>query len=271
MDARAALRAGELEPALQILQQTIRQNPADAMLRRQLLHVLCVLGEWERAEKQLVVIEQLDLSDKIMVSATRALIKCEQKRDRVHQGKQSAHVLGEPPYWISLMVQSMSLSDHKSGAKEDLIGQALEAAPMTPGSLNGEAFQWLADCDSTLGPTAELYVNGEYYWVPLECIQSIRFSPPEDLRDLVWSSVDIEWTNGGKAVGFMPVRYNQTVLQADTACLLARSTVWNAVGDKPDSSHYYGTGQRMFCSDVGDYSVLDVESIEFNPPSGGAV
>ena len=39
--------------------------------------------------------------------------------------------------------------------------------PSVSGKLDGQAFEWIADADSRLGPVLEACVNGRYYWVPL--------------------------------------------------------------------------------------------------------
>ncbi|MEW8551662.1 MAG: tetratricopeptide repeat protein, partial [Candidatus Thiodiazotropha endolucinida] len=49
MDAEELLKQGQLDEALQALQQTIRKEPSNAKFRVFLFPLLCVIGVWERA------------------------------------------------------------------------------------------------------------------------------------------------------------------------------------------------------------------------------
>ena len=89
----------------------------------------------------------------------------------------------------------------------DLRTQAFELAPAISGSIDGVAFEWLADADSRLGPVLEVIFNGRYYWIPFQQIQYIELEAPVDLRDVVWMPAQFTWVNGGTASGLIPTRY----------------------------------------------------------------
>src|SRR5687767_14417839 len=59
-DARDAFRAGRLDEALGKLQDGVRQDPACAATRFFLFQVQALLGQWERATKQLDALASLD-------------------------------------------------------------------------------------------------------------------------------------------------------------------------------------------------------------------
>ena len=65
--AEQALRDGDPQAAVQLLQNQIRSQPADAKLRVFLFQLLCVLGRWDRALNQLNVAGELDASTLAMV------------------------------------------------------------------------------------------------------------------------------------------------------------------------------------------------------------
>ena len=75
------------------------------------------------------------------------------------------------------------------------------------GSIDGTAFEWIADADPRLGPMLEAMVDGKYYWVPFHRLRTLEIEPPADLRDKVWMPAHFVWANGGEAFGFMPTRY----------------------------------------------------------------
>lgn len=261
MSAVEALRQGRLKEALQLLQQEVRQNPADAKHRVFLFQLLAVQGKWDKALTQLNVAGDLDGETMPMVQAYREALQCEALRQQIFAGKRSPVIFGDPEPWIAQLVDSLRL-----GAQGDHVGaqrmreEAFEAAPTTSGSINDEPFEWIADADSRLGPVLELLVNGRYYWVPMHRIRSIRAEAPADLRDSVWMPVSLTWANGGEAVGFIPTRYPGTIEIDDDALLLARKTEWT----EKAANVYWGVGQRMLTTDKGDYPLMEIRSVQHN-------
>jgi type VI secretion system protein ImpE len=259
MSAEEALHAGRLDEALSQLQLQVRADPADAKSRVFLFQLLCVQGEWNRALTQLNVAGDLDASTLLMVQTYREALRCEVYRGAVFAGQQTPMVLGKPDPWLALLLKSLSLTAtarHEEAAT--LRTQAFEDAPATSGRIDGVAFDWLADADSRLGPCLEVIVNGRYYWVPFHRIREIRIDPPADLRDFVWVPVQLTWSNGGQAVGLVPARYPGTELADDPALRLCRRTDWQ----ESEGAMLRGMGQRMFATDAGDYSLLDLRHIE---------
>ena len=63
MQTEELVRAGQLEEALSCLEDTIRENPAEAKYRVFLFQLLCVLGDWKRALTQLNVAAELDATN----------------------------------------------------------------------------------------------------------------------------------------------------------------------------------------------------------------
>ncbi|HVS76057.1 MAG TPA: type VI secretion system accessory protein TagJ [Steroidobacteraceae bacterium] len=260
--AESKLREADLAGCLSDLKEEVRRNPADPKPRVFLAQLLMVLGDWERALTQLGVIAEMDASALPMTHAYRAAIQCEQLRGSVMRGERSPLVLGDPQPWLALLLQGLSaLAAGKAAEAEELRARAFEAAPASAGSLNGVAFEWIADADSRLGPVLEALLNGAYYWVPFERIAAIRIEPPEDLRDLVWLPAEFTWTNGGQTAGFIPTRYAGSELSQDAAIRLARKTEWSAIGD--DS--FSGLGQRVLATSADEAPLLQVREIELRP------
>ncbi len=208
MDAQAILRAGDPHAALAQLKQEVRQAPRDARLRTFLFQLFCIVGEWDRALNQLVVAAELDATAQPMAQAYRAAIRCEILRERVFAGTRSPTVFGDPEPWMPLLIEANRLLAQGNPAQAaPLRDAAFEQAPTTAGSVNGQAFEWIADADQRLGPMLEALVDGKYYWVPFHRLRNVVVEPPADLRDQVWLPVRFTWTNGGESVGFVPTRY----------------------------------------------------------------
>lgn len=261
MSPEESVRAGQLSQALQDLQQRVRGNPADAKSRIFLFQLLAVLGQWERAATQLNVAADLDSSTLILAQVGRQAIAAEHVRAKVFDGSSTPVLLGEPASWVASLLEALRLvtQGHFEKAAE-LREQALQDAPATAGTINGERFEWLADADSRIGPCLEVILDGKYMWVPFERIASVKIEAPTDLQDVVWVQAIVTWTNGGRVPALIPTRYCGTEASEDDLLKLARRTDWLA----QPADTYLGQGQRMFATDAGEYALLEIREIVFD-------
>ncbi len=275
MSAEESLQEGNLEQALAQLQDRVRKNPADPKARIFLFQLLSVLGQWDRALTQLNVAGDLDPGALAMVQTYREALRCEVLRGEIFAGKRSPLIFGDPEEWMALLLEALRAT--AEGRHEHALqtrNKAFESAPATGGTIDGHAFEWIADADPRLGPVIEAIVNGRYYWVPFHRIQTICIDAPEDLRDCVWMPASFTWANGGEAVGLIPTRYPGSESQAEGAVRLARKTDWVQAAE----GTYLGQGQRMFATDAGEYPLMDVRRIEVkvlggseqSPAAGGS-
>jgi type VI secretion system protein ImpE len=261
MTPESKLKEGRPDEALQLLAAEVRNNPADAKRRVFLFQLLALLGQWERAQNQLNVSGELEPLNAMLVGAYTEALKGEQVRADVFAGKRLPVVIGEPEQWLALLLQALKLTAegrHEQAA--ELRGQAFEQAPAVRGSIDGTPFEWIADADPRLGPCLEIVVNGGYSWVPFSRLRELRFEAPTDLRDKIWVPAEVTWTNGGKAIGFIPGRYPGSERADDNDLVLARKTEWIDAG----ADLQVGLGQRMLATDTDDYALLDARLITFD-------
>jgi type VI secretion system protein ImpE len=259
MIAEQLLKDGRPDEALNDLQKAVRDDPANAKPRVFLFQLLSVLGDWKRADTQLQVLAEMD-SDSMMLSRIfEPILLCEAIRADVFAGNRTPIIFGQPPEWIGSLVQAMELfgkGEFRAGA--ELRDKAFDAAPMSPGKINGEAFEWIADADERLGPVLEVMLEGRYYWIPFCRIRQVFIEPVTDLRDLVWAPAQFVWENGGEAAGHIPTRYPGTERSEDGSLKLARKTEWSNKGGVN-----IGLGQRILATDAGEYPLLEIRKIEF--------
>lgn len=249
-----------LDVQLSRIKEAIRAEPTKASLRTFYFQLLAVMGDWDKALAQLQVCAQLDPKALPMAQAYREAMRCELLRTEVFEGRRTPFVVGEPPQWLSYMVDALKAqAEGSQEAAFDLRTQALDMAPAISGSINGDPFEWLCDSDSRLGPIFELYSAGCYYWVPLSSIKSITLEKPQDLRDVVWQPAELTLVNEGTLQGVVPVRYPAHAGDED-GLRLARRTEWSEIG----GDHLAGRGQRVLITDQGDHAMLDVRTISFN-------
>ena len=254
MDAEQLIRAGNAAGALAALQAGIRANPSDARLRVFLFQLLCVTGDWHRAVQQLKTAATLDPTTEMMARMYREAIVAELWRDKVFAGEKSPGFRNDPPDWLTNMAEALRLdSTGDAQAAADMRAKAMDAAPATPGTLNGTPFDWLADADARLGPVLEVVLNGAYIWLPFADIRQIAVEPPSDLRDLVWTPVTLDLTDGTQTIGLVPTRYPGS--HASDGHALARATDWTDQGA--------GLGQRMLITDMVDMPLFDMRTATF--------
>lgn len=261
MQAQTLIREGKVKEALAELFQSVRDNPANLDYRIYLFQLLAVDGQYDRALTQLNVTGEMDPKTLMMVQTYREVIQCEVLRSQVFAGVKTPLIFGDPEAWVAPVLESLkqaAAGEHEKA--QQLRESAYELIPTISGNINGDAFEWMADADSRIGPFVEAIVNGKYFWIPTTCIKDIHFHEPEDLRDLVWLPTEFTWANEGKAVGFVPVRYIDNASESKPELQLARLTDWQQAAD----NIYYGLGQRMFATDAGDYSLLDIRDIHFD-------
>jgi type VI secretion system protein ImpE len=256
--AEQSLKDGDVPTALKLLQEEIRAHAADPKLRVFLFQLLCLTGQWERALAQLDVAATLDAGALAMAQMYGQAVRCEVLRAQVFEGRKSPMVLGQPEQWLALLIEALLVSGQGRFQDADsLRGRAFEAADATAGTMDGEAFAWIADADSRLGPVCEAIINGRYYWVPFSRLRRVVIDAPEDLRDLVWMPAHFEFDDGGDTVALIPTRYPGSETSENAQIVLARTTIWN----EKSAGVYHGLGQRLITTDSGEKSLMDVREI----------
>jgi type VI secretion system protein ImpE len=258
--AEKAVREGDPALALQQLQQAVREKPGDAKLRVFLFQLLCVNGQWDRALNQLNVCAEMDAGALEMRETYRDAIACEALRAQVFAGTRAPMLFGEPEAWVALMIESLlRAGSGDADASAKLRAQALDAAPATPGTLDGQAFEWIADADTRLGPVLEAIVNGRYYWVPFTRLEKVTFEPPADLRDFVWTFSTLRFTNGGEVPALIPVRYPGSEKSSDGLIVLSRKTEWVEAAN----GVFTGSGQKLLATEAGEFPLLQCRELSF--------
>ncbi len=259
--ALQSLSEGDLDGVLAQLKKQVQKNPASAKERIFLFQLLAVLGDWNRALTQLNVVGELDDAALAMVQTYREALNCEVLREGVFEGTHTPLIFGEPEQWIAELIEALKgVSDGQYEHAQKLYTQAFATAPATAGEINGEAFNWIADADSRLGPVLEAVINGRYYWVPFHRIAKMQIDAPCDLRDVVWMPAHFTWANGGESVALIPTRYAGSEKAEDAQLKLAKRTDWSACSE----NLHLGLGQRLLVTDNNEYPLMDIRELKLN-------
>lgn len=260
MNADDLLRDGDLDGARAALVEVVRSKPADPGARMFLFQLLALLGEWDKARTQLNAFVSLSPEAGMLGAAYGAAIDAERLRGEVFAGRAAPPVLTRDSPWAQDLAAAIGhfaagRVDDGEAARE----RAFDAAPETPGTLDGVDFDWIADADGRFGPAFEVIIAGQWGIMPFEAIASITSEGPRDLRDVVWYPVQLETRKGQSVAAMLPARYPGSETAAAATERLGRSTGWI---DRPWGQA--GSGQHIWSLSGGeDRDLLSVRSLKF--------
>ena len=260
-DADQLLRAGDLDGARKALVEVVRAKPADEQARMFLFQLLAVAGEWDKAKTQLNLLAQLSPEAQMLSMAYGQAVDAERVRAEVFAGKAKAFIHGDGSEWTQSLADAIEHYGLGRIAEGDAARDAaFEAAPDTPGTLDGVAFEWIADADSRFGPSFEAIIGGRYGLVAFDTVASIKSTGPQDLRDTVWYPVQIAFKSGQSVAAMLPARYPGSEASQEVNERLGRATSWRET-DWGQS----GSGQHLWALSTEDESdLLSVRSLVFN-------
>ncbi|MGG6175240.1 type VI secretion system accessory protein TagJ [Pantoea allii] len=260
------LASASLAENLSSITAQIQANPADVDLRAAFVQLLCLAGNWSRAQTQLKSWLAMLPQAQPTVTLLQQAIEGEQLRAAVLRGDAEPQLPGSAWPWCEVLLAALKADiagDKAAGTA--LRAQALESAEASAGTATtqeGESqFAWIMDGDSRFGPVCEAIANGRYYWIPFAAIREMEFQAPVSVTDLVWRHTRLQLVDGSEQICQIPVRYPLQD-KADERFLRASVTEWQA-SDSEDGQ-FIGHGQKMWLSDDADYPVLTLQQLIFN-------
>jgi type VI secretion system protein ImpE len=229
MKARALFEKGDLDGAIELLSRELRDDPTSVRMRTFLFELLCFAGERDRASKQL---------------------------DVLARGGQEAE-MGALHYRAALHADG---ERHRKFADEDFSRGEGGPEPVS-GTLNGEAFESMEDVDPRIGARLEVFAGGQYTWIPLEHVASVKVEEPKRLRDLLWVPAHVRPGPGMEALELgevlLPVLSPLTSESEDNELRLGRATDWAETSDGMS----YPIGQKLFLVDGDAVPLLEIREL----------
>lgn len=255
--ADTLLQAGDLDGARVALVEAVRRQPGDARLRLYFFSLLAIIGEWDKARTQLKTLAQLSPEAQMLSVVYGQAIDAEVERAAVFAGTNPVRLHVASGWAMPLIdaVQAFGQGDLARGVESR--DAAFDAAPDTPGEIDGVAFDWIADADGRFGPSFEAIIGGRYGLQTFDMVERITSEGAEDLRDLAWYPVQIAFRDGQSVAALLPTRYPGEGV--DPTERLARVTNWNdrAWGQQ-------GVGQHLWALSTGDEAgLLSLRSLTF--------
>jgi type VI secretion system protein ImpE len=231
MDAQQLYRAGKLTEAISALSATLRDNPSDLKSRTFLFELLCFAGEFDRAEKQLDLLEQSGKKDSIIGTLLyRGALNAARTRQDMFE-------------------------------KKSYPAAAAQTGEIR-GKLNGREFTSIADADTRLGSRLEVFAAGDYMWISFRDIAGIEIEPPKRLRDLLWAPAKLQTgpTFRSRDLGevLLPAMAPLSWQHPDDAVRLGRTTEWC----EDESGEISPFGQKMLLVDGEEFPFLELRHLE---------
>jgi len=262
MSIETLLQAGQVQEAIQELGAEIRSKPGEIDRRALLCDLLCITGDFVRADTQLDAIGKLSPDSNVGVSLGRQLIRAETWRQQVFTQGRVPEFLQEANPRMQLHLRAlMALRDDQSTVANELLVEAEELRKPVRGTHADATFDDFRDCDDVVGGILEVLTStGKYYWVPIEDVRSLEFREATRPRDGLWRQAQLEVENGPTGEVYIPVLYAPAPDIENPDAMLGRSTEWSQ--DEP----IRGVGHRTFL--VGDdvCALHELSALTFEAP-----
>lgn len=256
MDAQALLQSGDIAGARAALAAQLRLEPGDTKARQFFWQLIALHGEWEKAGTQLQALSTAEPKAMMLAGVFNQALGAMLTREAVWTGKERPQsIVGTEP-WVEGLLDALHASAVQAPDAAARAMAALDAAPASAGSLNGENFAWIADADQRFGPMLEVIVGDQYGFLPFAAVKRVVGKGPEDLRDLIWMSVDIELRSGQTSAAMLPVSYPGTGASGQAPLMLARATDWRDQGGLE-----IGLGQHLLTSDGPEAGLLELRQL----------
>ena len=272
MNASELYKSGRLADAIAAQVQEVRSAPLDRGKRLFLFELLTFAGDIERSRRQIESISYEEMELAISHSKYQSLLDSEQSRrwlfdeldPSLAQGlleddRIRPQFLIDPPFHIRLRLDA-TMNSLRSSAEQTkaLLGMAEQCTPTVSVKLNGKTYQSLRDADDLFGTVLEVMAQGNYYWVPLEQVETLAMNPPRYPRDLYWFPARLSLKKGPSGEVFLSALYPRSHAHSDELVRLGRQTEWRGETGDP----VFGAGLRLFAADEEALPLLEFRDLQ---------
>lgn len=254
------LKEGNLTAALADATAAVKSNPTDTAARGLLAELLCLAGEFERADTHFGLIATQDPGSAVGISLLRRLVRAETARGDWHRAGRLPEVLGESRMDLRPYIEAgIALREGEGDRAARLLEAAETHRSPRAGLCNGREIDDFRDLDDSCGGFLEVLTGaGDYRWVALDAIRSIQLEPPRRPRDLIWREAELELTDETQGTVFLPTVYAGVTADMD-AYRLGQASEWL----ETTSGLVRGKGQRCFLAGDDSLGALELVTLEF--------
>lgn len=256
-DWQQLLRNAKLNQAMESVVNAIKSNPKDPGLRSQFIELLCIDGQLERADQQLM--QAIKLFPEFIAGASqiRHMLKAAQARDDFSKGGATANFLGgRDEQYQKLLELNLAIYHDKQNDIPRLSDELETLRPKTALTINGTDYQDVRDIDDSLGGFIELFSStGNYYLAPLDQITYLSIKPANNVLETLWRPVEFEIEGVIEGEAHLPLTYLHASTQAHK---LGKETDWKPVSE---DSVFQGLGQKVWLADECAVPITSISEI----------
>ncbi|UTV26492.1 type VI secretion system accessory protein TagJ [Photobacterium atrarenae] len=252
------IQESQLSEAIDCITQALKSSPSDATLRSTFIELLCIDGQYERADQQLNLIVKQNPDYLTGANNLRQLLRSAVAREDFSKGKASAVIIRSGDQSSENLLKSR-LSYIQEDSEEYLqFIRALEESRVSSAvTVDGVKSTTLRDIDDSLGGYLELFgTDGNYYLVPIDAILSLEFQPVSSLVEIVWRKAVVDIEGGLQGEAFIPMTYLNSLTDQHK---LARETEWV---EHLASDVFVGQGQKMMLFGDDDLPLSQIKRLE---------
>lgn len=266
MSVQTLIQDGKLTEAIAAATSDVKQAPMKPELRLVLAELISLTGNIDRADSVVEAATKLKETKFAGLTMFRQLLRGESARSQWFQEGRPPQTRTLPtPEFTSAIQAVVEYRASQLQEAAQIINSPAESLTC-PGQItlnSGEVhpldmFRDLNDLTSTVAELISL--SGKFYWVPWSDIISIKFDPATTLRDVIWRSAELTFTDGAVERYFMPSLYFGTTSSDRDSLRLGQETDWKDLGEGLTS----GIGLRMFLAGEQTPTVLEIAEIQFN-------
>lgn len=261
-EAKTLLAANDLNGAIEAAINHVKSKPTDMTARTFLFEMLIFAGEFERAEKQLDVLGQQDVNAMIGTQIYRQCIAAERVRQKVFTADAEPQFITAKPAHVGLLLDAIrALRNGNTVEAREKLDQSENDRPANSGKINGEqTFADFRDYNDLTTGVLEVFLKGEYVWMPLENIKKIKIDQPQTLRDLCWTQATVEAIDGTNGEVHLPALYVNSFKHSDKEIRLGKATDWIDASE----DIFLGAGARLFWLDGQAQPLTEIKTLEFD-------
>jgi type VI secretion system protein ImpE len=254
--------AGKLKDAIAAATDQVRKAPTDNNARTFLAELLMFAGDLDRADRQYEALSTQDPQAAVHVAMQRQLLRAEQARQKFFTDGAVPDFLEQPNERLQLIMKaSIALREKDYAGASKLLGEAEALFPKLKGQCDGQAFEGFRDLDDLTASIFEVLApNGKYYWIPMENVVSVTFTPHQRTRDLLWRRGRIVLKSDIDTETFFPAIYPGSHLDADQRFALGQMTDWRAAAE---GAPVRGVGQRTVLVGDADRPFVELKELKF--------
>jgi type VI secretion system protein ImpE len=257
----ALLSDDRLAEAVEQATGEVRTKPQDLSSRLLLVDLLCLQGEFERADRQADTASRLNPAQSVGIALLRGRIRGMDARSKWFSEGAVPSFPGGPSTLDEIALR-VGLGLREDRSVDTLLEELESIRGARPAKVGEAAVDDFRDLDDRLPHALEAITDGgAYLWIDISRIASLRFEAARRPLDLGYRSTTLSLHDGSVANVLVPAIYAGT--NGSDAALLGRSTEW-----VEEAGLVTGRGQRSFLAGDEEVGIAELAEIRFEGVDG---